>query len=126
MDVDRFFLGLGAVGAFLAVATGAFGAHALSAHFEAHPDLESVYHTAVQYLFVHALGLMVIAWASTRFTGQGVAWAGYLFLAGILLFCGSLFVLSLSGIRWWGAVTPFGGLAFLAGWALLALTAWRG
>lgn len=124
--MERLFLGLGAVGAFLAVGTGAFGAHALGAHFKAHPDLENIYHTAVQYLFYHALGLILIAWASTRFQWQGVAWAGYLFLLGILLFCGSLFILSLTGVRWWGAVTPFGGLAFLAGWALLAIAAWRG
>jgi uncharacterized membrane protein YgdD (TMEM256/DUF423 family) len=126
MLVDRIFFGLGAVGAFLAVGTGAFGAHALGAHFEAHPDLESIYHTAVQYMFYHALGLMLVAWASTRFQGQGVIWAGYLFLAGILLFSGSLFILSLSGVRWWGAVTPFGGVAFLAGWVLLAIAAFRG
>ena len=124
--MERLFLGLGAVGAFLAVGTGAFGAHALGTYFQAHPDLESTYHTAVQYLFYHALGLLLIAWASTQFSAQGIAWAGYLFLAGIVLFCGSLFVLSLTGVRSWGAVTPFGGLAFLGGWAVLALTAWRG
>jgi uncharacterized membrane protein YgdD (TMEM256/DUF423 family) len=126
VDVDRLFLGLGAGAAFLAVATGAFGAHALGAHFEAHPDLEGTYHTAVQYLFYHAVGLLVIAWAVTRFQTQTVAIAGYLFVAGIVLFSGSLFALSLTGVRWWGAVTPFGGLAFLSGWALLALAAWRG
>jgi uncharacterized membrane protein YgdD (TMEM256/DUF423 family) len=124
--VDRLFLGMGAVGAFLAVASGAFGAHALGAHFEAHPDLEGTYHTAVQYLFYHALGLLVIAWATTRFQSQTVAIAGYLFVVGAVLFSGSLFVLSLTGVRWWGAVTPFGGLAFLGGWALLAWSALHG
>jgi uncharacterized membrane protein YgdD (TMEM256/DUF423 family) len=124
--VDRLFLGLGAICALLAVGTGAFGAHALSPYFEIHPDLQDTYHTAVQYLFYHALGLFVVAWATARYQAAGVFYAGYLLLAGIILFSGSLFVLSLTGVRWWGAVTPIGGVAFLAGWGLLALTALRG
>lgn len=124
--MERLFFGLGAGAAFLAVATGAFGAHGLASYFQSHPDLESIYHTAVQYTFFHAFGLIAIAWASTRFGSSLPVIAGFLFLAGIILFSGSLYVLALTGVRWWGAVTPFGGLAFLAGWALLVWTAFKG
>ena len=124
--MERLFFAAGALAALLGVAAGAFGAHGLRAFFAAHPDLRGTYETAVTYHLVHALGLLGVAWGTTRWPGPLVPWAGYLFIAGILLFSGSLYLLVLSQIRALGAITPLGGLAFLAGWALLALAAWRG
>jgi uncharacterized membrane protein YgdD (TMEM256/DUF423 family) len=124
--VEKGFLALGSAVALVAVATGAFGAHALSAYFQTHPDLKSPYETGVQYLFYHGLGLLAVAWAVGRFGGPLVNLAGWLLLAGCVMFSGSLFMLSLTGVRVWGAVTPLGGVAFLAGWALLIRGALRG
>lgn len=109
----------------LAVAAGAFGAHALRARLA--PDALAIFQTAVQYQFWHALGLLaigVLLRMSPRDRLLGVA--AWLLVAGIVLFCGSLYLLALSGVRAVGVVTPFGGVAFLAGWAALAASAWRG
>ena len=111
---------------FLGVAAGAFGAHALSTHFSRFPDLESTFDTAVRYQMIHGLAILAIAWATTRWSGILINWAGFLFVAGIVIFSGSLYILSLTGIRWLGAITPLGGVAFLAGWVLLLIAAWRG
>jgi uncharacterized membrane protein YgdD (TMEM256/DUF423 family) len=106
----------GAVFLALAVVIGAFGAHALRARLNAYAT--GVYERAVFYHFVHALGLLVLGIA----IGSGVAGeraaalAGWLLLAGIVIFCGSLYALALSGVRALGAITPLGGLAFIAGW----------
>ncbi len=124
--MERWFLALGSAAALVAVATGAFGAHALSAYFQTHPDLRSPYDTAVQYLFYHGLGLLAVGWAAGRFGGTSINLAGWLLVAGCVLFSGSLFVLSLTGGRVWGAVTPVGGVAFLGGWALFLLGVLRG
>ena len=124
MSADRLFATLGAVSAFLAVAAGAFGAHALRARLS--PDLLGVFETGARYQMYHALGLFVVAWAASRWPGAWPVRAGWLFLAGTVLFSGSLYALALSGIRWLGAITPLGGLAFLAGWLCLALAASRG
>jgi len=121
--MDRVFAGLGAIFAFLAVALGAFGAHALRAHVE--PADLAIWETGVRFQMYHALGLVVVAWASTRWAGPLVSAAGWLFVLGIVLFAGSLYVLVLTGQRWWGAVTPLGGVSFLVGWALLAWSALR-
>ena len=120
MNADaRTFLVAGAIAAFLAVAFGAFGAHALRERLPA--DLMAVYRTAVDYHFWHALGLLAIGLAMPMLAGSSLAkWSGWLMMAGILLFSGSLYALSLSGIRALGAVTPVGGLCLLAAWALLA------
>lgn len=123
MTMERVFFGLGAGSAFLAVAAGAFGAHALRARLA--PDLLAVFETAARYQMYHALGLLAVAWAATRWPGGLVQWAGWLFVAGTVLFSGSLYALALSGVRWLGAVTPLGGVAFLAGWACLVLAARR-
>ncbi|MDE2222619.1 MAG: DUF423 domain-containing protein [Candidatus Omnitrophica bacterium] len=104
---------------FLAVALGAFGAHAIRSKISEH--YFDIYRTAVLYQFVHALGLFVVAWLSTISHSPRVGWAGYLMIAGIILFCGSLYALSLTGIKWLGALTPIGGLCFLAAWACLML-----
>jgi uncharacterized membrane protein YgdD (TMEM256/DUF423 family) len=122
--VRAFFVG-GSLAGGLAVGLGAFGAHALRAHFQANPDLHSNYLTAVNYQFVHGLALLAVASAQDRWPSPTLHWAGYSFILGILVFSGSLYALSLTGTRVWGAITPIGGVAFLLGWALLALTAWR-
>jgi len=122
--MERTFLALGSVSAFVSVAAGAFGAHALRARLA--PDLLAVFETGARYQMFHALGLLAVAWAATRFPGGLVAAAGWLLVAGTVLFSGSLYLMSLTGIRWLGAVTPIGGVAFLAGWACLAWAALRG
>ena len=124
MNADRLFATLGAVSAFVAVAAGAFGAHALRARLA--PDLLAVFETGARYQMYHALGMVAVAWAVTRWPGPWPARAGWLFLAGTVLFSGSLYALALTGIRWLGAITPLGGLAFLAGWLCLAFGASRG
>ena len=122
--MERTFAGLGALLGFLAVALGAFGAHALRARLTP-ADLD-IFETGVRYQMYHALALLAVAWASTRWPGGITTVAGWAFLAGILVFSGSLYVLVLSGQRWLGAVTPLGGLAFLLGWALLAWRIFKG
>jgi uncharacterized membrane protein YgdD (TMEM256/DUF423 family) len=117
----RLFFALGSASAFLAVAAGAFGAHALRARLS--PEYLAVFDTAARYQMYHALGLVAVAWAASRWPGPLVRLAGWLFVAGTLLFAGSLYTLSLTGIRWLGAITPLGGAAFLAGWVCLALSA---
>jgi uncharacterized membrane protein YgdD (TMEM256/DUF423 family) len=123
--MDRTFLILGALVGFLGVAIGAFGAHALEETLKAN-QREATFATATQYHMYHALALLAVTWAATRWPDNLTYWAGYLFIIGIILFSGSLYALSLTNQRWLGAVTPFGGLAFLAGWFCLGLAAWRG
>lgn len=118
MKAERLFFALGAASAALAVAAGAFGAHALKSRLE--PDLLAVFDTGARYQMFHALALLATAWASARWPGRATLAAGWLFVAGTLLFSGSLMLLALTGIRALGAITPFGGLAFIAGWVLLA------
>jgi uncharacterized membrane protein YgdD (TMEM256/DUF423 family) len=110
-----FWARCGCAAMFLAVAAGAFGAHALKARLSA--EMLAVWETAARYQVYHALGLFVVAWLAER--GRRTDPVGWLFLAGILLFSGSLFALALTGERRLGAITPLGGLCFLAGWALL-------
>jgi uncharacterized membrane protein YgdD (TMEM256/DUF423 family) len=121
--MDRLFVLLGAMSAFIAVGAGAFGAHALKARLPA--DLLAVFDTAARYQLIHAVALLAIAWACTRWPATPVRWAGWAFVLGTVLFSGSLYVMALTGVRTLGAVTPFGGLAFLLGWAVLAWSAWR-
>ncbi len=119
----RVFLLLGSINAFLAVALGAFGAHGLRSRLTT--EMLDVYKTGVQYQMAHALGLILIALLlERRLAASGLAaWSGWLLTAGIVLFSGSLYVLSISGVRILGAITPLGGLCFLAGWALLVAAA---
>ena len=124
MTSAKLFLTLGAVLLAVAVALGAFGAHALKARLGA--ELLAVYHTAVQYHFYHALGLLMVGLIAMQLPASGLVRAsGWLMLAGIVLFSGSLYLLSLSGTRWLGAVTPLGGMAFIGAWLLLALAVVR-
>lgn len=118
--MERTFVAVGSVLALLAVALGAFGAHGLRGRVA--PDMLEVYETAVRYHMYHALGMLAVAWTCARWPASAPAAAGWLFLAGIVVFSGSLYLLVLTGQRWLGAVTPLGGLAFLLGWAVLA---WR-
>jgi uncharacterized membrane protein YgdD (TMEM256/DUF423 family) len=121
--MERLFFIIGSLSAFLAVAAGAFGAHGLKARLSA--EMLNTFETAVRYHFYHALALFVAAWAYSRWPGAATSAAGWLFVIGILIFSGSLYTLTLTGIRWLGAITPFGGLAFLVGWFCLAWAAWQ-
>lgn len=115
----RFFLAIGAVLAAIAVAAGAFGAHGLEGRVS--PDRLETFRTAVTYQMYHALALLLVGWAAGQpWTGGAIHGAGYCFLAGIVLFSGSLYVLVLTDTSWLGAITPLGGAAFIAGWLLLA------
>ena len=122
--IDRSFFALGSLFALLAVGLGAFGAHALKDSFG--PAMADVFETGVRYQFYHALALFAVAYAITRWPVSSAGLAGWLFIAGIILFSGSLYALSLTGIKVLGAITPLGGLAFLAGWAVLGWTVLRG
>lgn len=124
MDIDRLFTVLGALSACLGVAAGAFGAHALKERLDA--AALATFEIGVRYQMYHALGLLAAAWAVTRWPVPQATWAGWLFVAGTVIFSGSLYVLALSGVRWLGAITPIGGVLFLAGWLCLAWSAWRG
>lgn len=122
--MDRIFFALGSLSAGIAVAAGAFGAHALRARLSV-ADL-AIYETAARYQMYHALALIAVAWACQRWPDASLPqWAGWLFVAGTLIFAGSLYLLVFTGQRWLGAVTPLGGVAFLAGWACLAIQGLR-
>ncbi len=116
--MGKIYAVLGALSGFVAVASGAFGVHVLRQKLPA--DDLAVFETAARYEMYHALALLGVAWALNRWPGIALQVAGMCFVAGTLLFCGSLYILALSGIRWFGAITPLGGLAFLAGWLSLA------
>jgi uncharacterized membrane protein YgdD (TMEM256/DUF423 family) len=118
----RYWFVMGCLMAGLGVGAGAFGAHALKQRLP--EDLLAVFETAVRYQMYHALGLLAVAFAMNRWPGGNFQVAGWLLLFGIILFSGSLYALCLTGIRILGAITPFGGLCFLAGWAVLAWGAW--
>jgi len=120
--MDRLFTGFGASAAMVAVALGAFGAHALRGRVGA--EALATFEVGVRYHMYHALGLLAVAVARTRWPGGATTAAGWLFVAGIVLFSGSLYLVALGGPRWFGAITPVGGLAFLLGWACLTWAAW--
>jgi uncharacterized membrane protein YgdD (TMEM256/DUF423 family) len=122
--MERIFFTLGSLSGLIAVAAGAFGAHSLRDRLSA--DLLATFETGARYQMYHALALLLAAWATTRWPGPLTSVAGWLFVAGTLIFSGSLYALSLSGLRWLGAITPLGGVAFIGGWLCLALAAWRG
>jgi uncharacterized membrane protein YgdD (TMEM256/DUF423 family) len=113
----------GAVAAGIAVALGAFAAHGLKSRIA--PEMLAIFETGVRYHLIHALGLLAVAWASDRWSSGWIAWAGWAFVLGIVVFSGSLYLLATTAERWLGAITPIGGVAFLVGWALLAAAALR-
>jgi uncharacterized membrane protein YgdD (TMEM256/DUF423 family) len=122
--MHRLFFVLSAISGFLGVAMGAFGAHGLRATLDEYHL--AIYHTAVEYQMWHALGLGLIGAIAKQFPdARLLTKAGWFMFAGIVLFSGSLYVLSITGIRWLGWITPFGGLAFLLGWLLLGLSVWQ-
>ncbi len=120
----KIFLAAGGLAALVAVALGAFGAHALKGRLS--PELLTVWHTAVEYHLFHALGLLAVGLVAAQLAESTLLkWSGWLMLAGIVLFSGSLYALALTGLRWLGAVTPAGGTAFLAAWALFVIAILR-
>jgi uncharacterized membrane protein YgdD (TMEM256/DUF423 family) len=119
--LSRLFLILGALSGFLSVAAGAFGAHALRDRLA--DNYLAVFETAARYQMYHALALLAVGLLMYRWPGPSLQWAGWLFVAGTVLFSGSLYTLALTGTRWLGAITPLGGVAFLAGWICLAVSA---
>ncbi|AVU73840.1 DUF423 domain-containing protein [Pseudomonas sp. Fig-3] len=119
----RSFLMLAAFFGFTGVALGAFAAHGLKNRLSA--DYLAIFHTGVTYQLVHTLALLGVALLATHIPGRIVTWAGISFVIGILLFSGSLYLLTLTGISKLGIITPFGGVAFLIGWLCLGLAAWR-
>lgn len=122
--MKQTFLFIAAINGLIVVALGAFGAHALQASLDEYSL--GVWETAVQYQMFHTVALLAVQWLI--FHGQEdkrLYRAGYAFVAGIVLFSGSLYMLALTGQRWLGMVTPLGGLAFLAGWVLLSISCWR-
>lgn len=123
--MHKLFVITGAVAMALAVALGAFGAHGLKGKLS--NDMLAIFETGVQYHFYHALGLLIVG-LMTYFLPDSplLKWSGWLMICGILIFSGSLYILSIGGIRWLGAVTPIGGLCFITSWILIALAAWKG
>ena len=123
-SMAKLFITLASLSGMLAVTFGAFGAHALRDKLDG--DLMRVFETAVQYHFYHSLALLAVGVIALN-QPQTVMLksAGWLFLLGIAVFSGSLYILAITGIKWLGAVTPLGGLAFIAGWACLAAVGWK-
>lgn len=122
--MEKTFLILASLFGGLAVALGAFGAHAMAGRYS--ESLLGTFETAVRYQFYHALALVAVVVALGRWPQSMPAiWAGWFFVAGIVVFSGSLYVLVFGGLRWMGAITPIGGVAFITGWLLLAWSAWR-
>lgn len=119
----RGFLMLAAFFGFTGVALGAFAAHGLKNRLSA--EYLAIFHTGVMYQLVHTLALLAVALLAVQIPGRLLTWAGISFVVGILLFSGSLYLLTLTGVTALGIITPFGGLAFLIGWLILGLAAWR-
>lgn len=123
--MQKLFLLFGSIAMALAVTLGAFGAHGLKSKLT--QDMLDIFETGVQYHFYHAIGLLIIgAVANYMPESPLLKWSGWLMVSGLLIFSGSLYVLSMSGLRWLGAITPIGGLCFIASWILLAVATWRG
>lgn len=116
----KLFTALGSINALIAVMLGAFGAHALKNRLSS--DMLEIFQTGVQYHFYHALGLLAVGIIAYHLPDSGMLkWSGWLMLTGIIIFSGSLYILSTTGITWLGAITPIGGTAFIAAWVLLTI-----
>ena len=120
--MDRVFFAVGCLSAAVAVTLGAFGAHGLRGRLV--PDMLTAFEIGVRYQMYHALALVAVGLALPRWPTPAMALAGWLFIAGTLVFSGTLYALALSGHRWLGAVTPLGGAALIAGWIVLAWAVW--
>jgi len=123
MKSAKWILLAGSLNAALAVMLGAFGAHGLKAHLTEHAL--ATFQTAVDYHFIHALGLLIIGSIAQTIKTRGITVAASFLLVGIVIFSGSLYALSITGLRWLGAFTPMGGMAFIIGWLTLTITLWR-
>lgn len=122
--MHKLFLTIGSVTMALAVMLGAFGAHGLKKILS--EEMLGIFETGVTYHFYHAIGLLAVGFLARYLPDSALlSWSGWLMLTGILIFSGSLYLLSMSGIRWLGAITPVGGLCFIASWVLFAIAAWR-
>ncbi|MCL1146015.1 DUF423 domain-containing protein [Shewanella sp. 10N.261.52.F9] len=117
------FLLLAALSGFIAVALGAFGAHGLKN--VAPPELIAIFNLGVEYQFYHTFALIAVAFAGHWLKSRLLDWAGYMFIAGMILFSGSLYMYALIGAKWTGPVTPIGGVCFLLGWLFIAVAVWR-
>ena len=118
-----FFFVVGSAFCLLSVFMGAFGAHTLKTKIS--KEMLDIFEVAVRYQVYHGIGLIIVAWAISQWQNSFTTAAGWCFIGGIAVFSGSLYILSMTGIRWLGAVTPIGGLAFIAGWACLILSVFR-
>lgn len=122
--MERLFVMMAALSGAIGVGAGAFGAHALRAKLE--PRMLEVFETGARYQMYHAIALLGVAWVASRWPGSTATAAGWLLLAGTILFSGSLYAMALTGVRGLGAITPLGGVCFIAGWICLGLTAMKG
>ena len=123
--MQKLFLLAGSIAMVLAVILGAFGAHALEERLS--NEMLDIFTTGVTYHFYHAIGLLIVGIVAYHLPDSNLLkWTGWLMIGGILIFSGSLYVLATSGVRWFGAITPIGGLCFIASWILLAITIWKG
>ena len=116
--MERTFYVLGSFSAFIAVAAGAFGAHGVKGRLS--PEMLSIFEVGVRYQMYHAFAIIAAACAQSKWSAKKILAAGWFFIAGTIVFSGSLYMLGLSGIKWLGAITPLGGIAFLLGWGCLA------
>jgi uncharacterized membrane protein YgdD (TMEM256/DUF423 family) len=121
--MDRTLFIAGCISALVSVAAGAFGAHGLKDRIS--KDLLNVFEVAARYQMYHAFALIAAAWAYSQWHNNLSSWAGWSFIAGTILFSGSLYLMSFTGIKWLGAITPIGGLLFMVGWVMLAISAWK-
>lgn len=123
VNMKNLFFAFGSAFSLLSVLFGAFGAHTLEKKLS--PEMLNVFEVGVRYQMYHGIGLIVVAWALSQWQNSLTTAAGWCFIAGILIFSGTLYTLSLTGIKWFGMVTPIGGLAFIAGWGCLVIAVFR-
>lgn len=123
LSSQQYLLLFGVFLGFIGVALGAFGAHILKERLS--PDLFAVFEVGVRYQFYHVFAICLSAWLIAFTPGSWALWAGISFAAGVIIFSGTLYILSLSGVRWWGMITPLGGLLLLFGWFLLAVALFK-
>ena len=121
--MERHFFIIGALSALVGVSAGAFGAHGLQGRLD--PEMLSIFEVGVRYQMYHAFGLIAAAWTQAKWPTRSATTGGWMFVAGTVLFSGSLYILSMTGEKWLGMIPPFGGLAFIAGWACMAWAAWK-
>ncbi|HEV8539183.1 MAG TPA: DUF423 domain-containing protein [Bacteroidota bacterium] len=123
MIIVKTFIIIGSLSALIAVALGAFAAHALKARLTT--EMMNTFEVGVRYHLVHSLAIFIVAWIALQYPDASIQVSGWLFTAGILLFSGSLYAMGITGMTWLGAITPFGGMCFLAGWAWMGWRIWK-